>query len=201
LLFMVAGAVLPWVYLGFKRGRRRKAFNACLPDTLQLMSGSLSAGLSLAQSVDTVVREGTEPISSEFKRVLVETRLGVGLEDALEGVAERYDSKDFHWVVMAINIQRQVGGNLAELLNTVAGTIREREYMRRQVAALAAEGKLSAWVLGGLPPIFMVYLLLTNRDYVMPMFTEPMGWMMLGGAACVLGVGVFWMSRLVKVEV
>ncbi len=140
--------MVPWIYLGFKRKRRRKAFNSCLPDTLQLMSGSLSAGLSLAQSVDTVVREGTEPISSEYKRVLIETRLGVGLEDALEGVAERYDSKDFHWVVMAINIQRQVGGNLAELLDTVAATMREREYMRRQVAALAAEGKLSAWVLG-----------------------------------------------------
>ena len=201
LLFLVAGALIPWVYLGFKRGRRRKAFTASLPDTLQLMSGSLSAGLSLAQSVDTVVREGTEPISSEFKRVLIETRLGVGLEDALEGIAQRYDSQDFHWVVMAINIQRQVGGNLAELLDTVAGTMREREYMRRQVAALAAEGKLSAWVLGGLPPAFLVYLLIANRTYVMPLFTEPLGWLMLGGAAFWLGVGVFWMSRLVKVEV
>ena len=83
---------------------------------------------------------------------------------------------------MAIRIQRQVGGNLAELLDTVAATMREREYMRRQVAALAAEGKLSAWVLGGLPPVFMLYLLLTNRDYVMPLFTDPMGWLMLGGA-------------------
>ena len=165
------------------------------------MSGSLSAGLSLAQSVDTVVREGTEPISSEFKRVLIETRLGVSLEDALEGVADRFESKDFHWVVMAINIQRQVGGNLSELLNTVAATIREREYMRRQVAALAAEGKLSAWVLGGLPVAFLIYLTLTNRDYVMPMYTEPMGWMMLLGGGLLLGVGVFWMSRLVKVEV
>jgi tight adherence protein B len=201
ILFLAGGAVVPWFYLGFKRSRRRKAFNACLPDTLQLMSGSLSAGLSLAQSVDTVVREGTEPISSEYKRVLIETRLGVGLEEALEGVAQRYESKDFHWVVMAINIQRQVGGNLAELLDTVASTMREREYMRRQVAALAAEGKLSAWVLGGLPPAFMVYLLIANRDYVMPMFTDPFGWLMLAGAACLLGVGVFWMSRLVKVEV
>ena len=146
------------------------------------MSGSLSAGLSLAQSVDTVVREGTEPIAGEFRRVLVETRLGVALEDALEGVAERFESKDFDWVVMAIRIQREVGGNLAELLDTVAATMREREYLRRQVAALAAEGKLSAYVLGGLPPLFMVYLLLTNRDYVMPMFTEPLGWVMLGGA-------------------
>ena len=199
--FIVIGLVGPWMYLGFRRGRRRKAFNKHLPDTLQLMSGSLAAGLSLAQSIDTIVREGTEPIASEFRRVLVETRLGVTLEDALEGVGERFDSKDFEWVVMAINIQRQVGGNLAELLDTVAATMREREYVRRQVSALAAEGKLSAWVLGGLPPLFMVYLLLTNYDYVIVMFQEPLGWAMLAGAATILSVGVFWMSRLVKVEV
>jgi tight adherence protein B len=200
-LFLVAGLFLPWMYLGFRRSRRRKAFNSGLPDTLQLMSGSLAAGLSLAQSIDTIVREGSEPISSEFRRVLVETRLGVTLEDALEGVAERFDSKDFEWVVMAIKIQRQVGGNLAELLDTVAATMREREYVRRQVAALAAEGKLSAWVLGGLPPLFMVYLLLTNYDYVIVMFQTPLGWAMLAGACTILAVGVFWMSRLVKVEV
>jgi tight adherence protein B len=199
--FIVVGLFGPWMYLGFRRGRRRKAFNKHLPDTLQLMSGSLAAGLSLAQSIDTIVREGAEPISSEFRRVLVETRLGVTLEDAMEGVAERFDSKDFEWVVMAIKIQRQVGGNLAELLDTVAATMREREYVRRQVAALAAEGKLSAWVLGGLPPLFMVYLLLTNYDYVIVMFQKPLGWAMLAGAATILGVGVFWMSRLVKVEV
>ena len=199
--FIVVGLFGPWMYLGFKRGRRRKAFNKHLPDTLQLMSGSLAAGLSLAQSIDTIVREGAEPIASEFRRVLVETRLGVTLEDAMEGVAERFDSKDFEWVVMAIKIQRQVGGNLAELLDTVAATMREREYVRRQVAALAAEGKLSAWVLGCLPPLFMVYLLLTNYDYVIVMFQKPLGWAMLAGAATILSVGVFWMSRLVKVEV
>ena len=120
LLFLVLGAVLPWMWLGIKRSRRRKAFGRSLPDTLQLMSGSLTAGLSLAQSIDTIVNEGAEPIASEFRRVLVETRLGVSLETALEGVAERFDSKDFAWVVMAINIQRRVGGNLSELLETVA---------------------------------------------------------------------------------
>ncbi len=200
-LFAAGGLFIPWMFLGSKKSRRLKKFNASLPDTLQLMAGSLQAGLSLAQSVDTIVKEGNEPIAGEFKRVLIETRLGVSLEDALEGITERFESKDFAWVVMAIKIQRQVGGNLAELLNTVAGTIREREYMRRQVAALAAEGKLSAYVIGGLPPAFLVYLLLVNRDYVMPIFTEPMGWVMLAGAALLLGIGAFWMSRLVKVEV
>ena len=200
-IFIVLGLVGPWFYLGFRRTRRRKAFNSSLPDTLQLMSGSLAAGLSLSQSIDTICREGTEPMASEFRRVLMETRLGVTLEDALEGVGERFESKDFEWVVMAIKIQRQVGGNLAELLDTVAATMREREYIRRQVAALAAEGKLSAWVLGGLPPLFMVYLLLTNYDYVIVMFQKPLGWLMLAGAGVILTVGAFWMSRLVKVEV
>jgi tight adherence protein B len=201
LIFMGLGALGPWMYLGHRRRRRKKKFEAALPDTLQLMSGSLAAGLSLAQSVDTIVREGSEPITSEFKKVLVETRLGLSLETALQGVADRFESKDFDWVVMAINIQRQVGGNLAELLNTVAATMREREYMRRQVAALAAEGKLSAMVLGGLPPIFLLYLMLANRTYVMVLFQRPLGIAMLVGAGVILSVGVFWMSRLVKVEV
>ncbi|MDP2774374.1 MAG: type II secretion system F family protein [Nocardioides sp.] len=201
ILFLIGGALGPWLYLGHRRSRRRRAFSAGLPETLQLISGSLSAGLSLGQSVDTIVREGTEPVSSEFRRVLVETRLGVALEDALDGVAERFESKDFAWVVMAIRIQRQVGGNLAELLDTVAATMREREYMRRQVAALSAEGKLSAYVLGGLPPLFLLYLFFTQRDYVMVLFTDPRGLVLLAIAGLLLAVGGFWMSKLVKVEV
>jgi tight adherence protein B len=201
LIFMVLGGLGPWMYLGFRRKRRKKKFEAGLPDTLQLMSGSLAAGLSLAQSVDTIVREGTEPIAGEFRKVLIETRLGLSLETALQGVADRFQSKDFDWVVMAINIQRQVGGNLAELLNTVAATMREREYVRRQVSALAAEGKLSAMVLGGLPPVFLLYLVLANRNYVMVLFTRPLGILMLVGGATILSVGIFWMSRIVKVEV
>jgi tight adherence protein B len=201
LVFLAVGVFGPWVYLGIRRSQRRKAFAKALPDTLQLISGSLAAGLSLAQALDTVVGDGMEPIASEFRRVLVETRLGVSLEEALEGVATRFESKDFGWVVMAIRIQRQVGGNLAELLDTVAATMRERQYLRRQVGALAAEGKLSAIVLGLLPPLFLLYLVLTNWDYVSPLFTDLRGIVMLAGGTLWLGVGVFWMSRLVRVEV
>ncbi len=135
-----------------------QGFKGQLADTLQLMAGALSAGLSLAQSADTVVREGSDPVSGEFRRALVETRLGVEIEDALSGVADRMQSVDFEWVVMAIRIQREVGGNLSELLNKVAETIREREYLERQVLTLSAEGRLSVWILGGLPPAFMAYL-------------------------------------------
>ena len=198
---LLVGVWLPWFFLGFKAKRRIKAFQAALPDTLQLMAGSLSAGLSLAQSTDTIVREGSEPITSEFKRVIVESRLGVPLEDAMEGVAERMESRDFEWVVMAIRIQREVGGNLAELLLTVAGTLREREYIRRHVRALSAEGRLSCYVLGGLPPGFLAYLALSKWSYVEPLFTTPIGYALLGGMAVLLTVGIVWMSKVSKVEI
>jgi tight adherence protein B len=200
-LFLVAGTVVPWLYLGVTASRRIKAFNSQLAEGLQLMSGGLKAGLSMAQSVDTIVREGTQPMAGEFRRALAEARLGVDIEDALDGVAARMSSEDFRWVVMAIRIQRQVGGNLAELLLTVAATLREREYLRRQVKTLTAEGRLSAWVLGGLPPAFLGYLILSQGEYVAPMFHTALGWAMLGMASALLAVGGFWMSKTVKVDV
>ena len=201
LVGLLLGVVLPWLYLSLKRRRRLRAFTAQLADTLQLMAGSLSAGLSLAQSVDTVVREGADPMAAEFRRALVEARLGVEIEEALNGVAERMGSVDFEWVVMAIRIQREVGGNLSELLNKVAETIREREYLQRQVKTLSAEGRLSVWILGGLPPAFLGYLALANPSYVTPMFTSPLGWVMLTVMTILLTAGIFWMKRVVKVEV
>jgi tight adherence protein B len=201
LTLLLAGAVLPWMYLGIRKSRRQKAFNSQLAETLQLISGSLSAGLSLSQSLDTVVREGSEPITSEFRRALVEARLGIPVEDTLDNVAKRMESADFEWVVMAIRIQREVGGNLAELLLKVAGTMRERDYLRRQVKTLSAEGKMSAYILGALPPGMFAYMLMANRDYVSPLYTTPLGWVMLVSAAMLMGVGAFWMSRLVKVDV
>jgi tight adherence protein B len=201
IVFLFLGLVGPWMYLSIKQSRRLKAFDAGLADTLQLMSGSLTAGLSLAQSLDTIVREGQEPVTSEFKRVIVESRLGVGLEDALEGVAERMQSNDFKWVVMAIRIQREVGGNLAELLNTVAATLREREYLRRHVKALSAEGRLSTWILGGLPPVFLLYITFSKPEYVHPLYSTAIGWILLGVMAVLLTVGVFWMTKVAKVDV
>jgi tight adherence protein B len=198
---LAAGLALPWLFLSFKRGRRTKAFKAQLADTLQLMSGSLSAGLSLAQGVDTVVREGSQPMAGEFRRALVEARLGVEIEDALDRIADRMDSVDWRWVVMAIRIQREVGGNLAELLNSVADTIREREYLERQVLALSAEGRLSVWILGGLPPGFMAYLLVANPEYLEPLLSTTIGYVLLGVMAVLLTGGILWMKKLVKVDV
>lgn len=200
-LALALGLVLPWLWLSRKEKKRIKAFDGQLADTLQLISGSLSAGLSLSQSLDTVVREGEEPVAGEFRRSLVEQRLGVNIEEALDGIAQRMRSPDFAWVVMAIRIQREVGGNLAELLVTVANTLREREYLRRQVATLSAEGRLSAWILGGLPPVFFVYLLVLRPEYLDPMLGKPLGWMMLGAATVMMTLGAFTLKKMVKVEV
>jgi tight adherence protein B len=196
-----AGGVGPWLYLGIKQSRRLKAFNSQLAGTLQLLAGSLQAGLSIAQGMDTIVREGAEPVAGEFRRALVETRLGVPIEDALESMAERMMSDDFRWCVMAIRIQREVGGNLAELLLSVAATLREREYLRRQVKSLSAEGRFSAYILLAMPPLLLLYEATTNRSYLAPMLSTPLGWIMLVAMGALMGVGGFMMKRLVKLEV
>ncbi len=171
----VVGVIGPWVYLKFKHSRRLNRFNGQLAETLGLMAGGLQAGLSLPQAVDSVVREGNEPMAGELRRALIEQRLGVDITDALEGVGQRMNSGDFEWIVMAIRIQREVGGNLAEILHTVADTLREREYLRRQVKALSAEGRLSGYILTAMPPGIGVYLLFGNRDYVELLYTTVPG--------------------------
>lgn len=200
-LGLLIGIGLPIGYLVIKEGRRSTAFLQQLPDTLQLIAGSLTVGHSLAQAMDAVVREERQPVSIEFNRALVETRLGMPVEDALEGISSRMDSQDFAWIVMAIRIQREVGGNLAEILTTVAATIRERERLRRQVNGLSAEGRLSAWILGGLPPIFATYLILVRPSYIKPLFTDPIGVALLAVMIVLMITGVLWLSRIVKVEV
>jgi tight adherence protein B len=197
----VIGVILPWVYLKWRHRRRLNAFNSQLAETLGLMAGGLQAGLSLPQAVDTVVREGIEPMASELRRALVEQRLGIDIADGLEGVGQRMESEDFGWVVMAIRIQREVGGNLAEILHTVAGTLREREYLRRQVKALSAEGRLSGYILSVLPVGMGVYMFVANRDYVSQLWTSLAGWIMMGVAVFLLALGSWSMAKLAKVEV
>lgn len=198
---LVVGAIAPPAYVRIRHSRRLAAFAAQLPDTLTMIANSLSAGLSIGQALDTVVRDGQEPVAGELRRALVEQRLGVDLDDALDGIAARMGSTDFAWVVMAMRIQRDVGGNLSEVLLTVAETLRERDYVRRQVRTLSAEGRLSAYILGALPVVMFVYLLIANPSFVRPLYTELVGGLMLATAAVLLVAGSFAMSRIIKVEV
>ncbi|MGD9956992.1 MAG: type II secretion system F family protein [Candidatus Nanopelagicales bacterium] len=199
-LGLVIGLLVPYAYLAIKDERRKARFAAQLPDTLQLLSGSLAAGYSLPQAIDTVVRESDGPMAAELNRAIVEARLGVPIEDALDTVARRMNSVDFAWVVMAVRIQREVGGNLAEVLANVAATMRERERLRRQVEVLSAEGRLSAVILVLLPLLFIVYLVIARPEYLGVLYTTPLGILMIIVGIMLLIGGSFWLRKVVKVE-
>ena len=191
----------PSFFLRVKANRRRAAFADQLPDSLRLAASSLKSGYSFVQALDALVREGTEPISSEVGRALAESRIGVPVEDALDQVADRMDSIDMRWTVMAVRVQREVGGNLAEVLDTVSDTIRERAYLKRQVHTLSAEGRLSAYVLIGLPLTLAGYMFAFRRDYVHPLYSTFPGVAMLTIGGVLLVAGWLTMKKIIKVEV
>ena len=188
------------LFLGLRASRRQAAFADQLDDSLQLMAGSLRAGHSLLRAVDSVSHEADAPTAEEFARIVNETRVGRDLNDALDEVAERMGSDDFTWVAQAIAIHREVGGNLAEVLDAVGHTIRERNAIRRQVKALSAEGKLSAVVLMALPFGVTGFISMSNPAYIAK-FTESLtGYAMLGVAVVMLLVGGLWLKSTVKIK-
>ena len=197
----LAGVVLPVLFLKFAASRRANKFEGQLPDVLTLVASSLSTGFSLLQALDAVARDADEPCAKEFARALAETRIGADLTESLAHLADRMDSNNMRWTTMAIDIQRQVGGNLAETLRNTAATLRDRQALARHVKALSAEGRLSAYILIALPIGLFLYMLLVNRAYVQLLWTTTIGLVMLGGGLISLAVGVFWMNKVVKVEV
>ncbi|HEY4378418.1 MAG TPA: type II secretion system F family protein [Acidimicrobiales bacterium] len=201
LVLMFFAGILPPATLSFLAGRRQKGFMKQLPDMLQLLAGSLRAGYSLMQGVEAVSQEVDEPMGKELRRVMTEARLGRDVEDALEGVAERMDSKDFGWAVMAISIQREVGGNLSELLMTVGDTMVERERLRREVAALTAEGKISAIVLGLLPVGLGAVMWGINPTYMHPLISTGPGQGALAAAITMALIGFAWMKKTINIQI
>ncbi|WP_285248654.1 type II secretion system F family protein [Pseudarthrobacter sp. efr-133-R2A-89] len=200
LLFIVATPLLAKVALNVLSARRRAKFESQLGDTLQMLSGGLRAGHSLLRSVDAVAKEADAPTSEEFARLVNENRLGRDLRDSMLDAAHRLRSEDFEWVGQAIEIHREVGGDLAEVLDQVGETIRERSQIKGQVKALSAEGKLSAYILVALPVGMFLYMSVVNSSYIGTLYTNLLGWILLGVAVVLLGVGSFWLSRVVKIK-
>jgi tight adherence protein B len=205
LIAVALGALAGWlgmkVGLSFLIQRRRAKFADQLPDMLQFVAGSLRSGFSLGQGLDAAVREDTQPVAGEFSRALAESRIGADLEDALDQVADRMESSDLRWTVIAIRIQRETGGNLAEVLGNTVDTMRERAMLKRHVRALSAEGRLSAYILVSLPIFVGGWLFLTRRSYLRPMYTSTVGIVMLIIAVGLVVGGALWMRKVVKVEV
>lgn len=185
----------------FMAKRRMRKFEQQLPDTLQLLAGTLRAGYSLPQGFEAVSKESAEPMSYELSRVMTEARLGRELEEALAAAAERLSSPDFAWAVMAISIQREVGGNLNELLMTVSDTMVQRERLKGEIATLTAEGKMSAILLGGLPPGLGFVMWIMNPEYINQLFVEFLGNVFLGMGIVSSIIGLVWMKKVITIDV
>jgi tight adherence protein B len=195
------GAAIPFIWLSFAAKRRMTKLHGQLADILQILANALRAGHSFMQALDLVAQEIGDPAGEEFGRLVAEVRLGRPVEEALNALADRIGSEDFKWALLAVNIQREVGGNLAEVLDTVSDTIRERDGIRRQVDVLTAEGRLSVWILAGLPVAVALWMFWVNPEYIGLLFNNMLGIIMTVVASAMLAVGVFWMKKVVKIDV
>ncbi|HWC22247.1 MAG TPA: type II secretion system F family protein [Flexivirga sp.] len=195
------GFVGPAVFLRFKASRRTRAFEAQLPQVVTLVATSLRSGFGLPQALESVARDSAEPAAKELSRALAQVRIGADLADALDDLATRMATESLHMAVMAIRVQRQVGGSLAETLDTTAKTLREREALRGQVAALSAEGRLSAAILIALPIGLFFYMMVVNYDYIQLLWTSVAGLVMMIGTCVMMVIGTIWMRKVVEIEV
>lgn len=196
--FMLAGGALPILFVKFKARGRVRAFDNQLPDVLVTIASTLKAGHAFEHAVQTVVDEGADPARKEFRRVLSETRLGRPMPDALSAMAERIGSTNFGFVITAVTIQRQIGGSLAELFDMVADTVRQRQQFARKIRGLTAMGRMSAYVLTGLPFFIALAVTLMNPAYMSPLYTTSTGHRLIVLGLVMMAVGTVILKRIVS---
>lgn len=213
ILGVVLGFVLPRVYVGIKQGQRLKAFEDELPDILNLWVNSLRAGYSVPQAMEAVGKEAPPPACDEFRRVVSEFQIGIPMEIALNNMLARLESEDLDLVFTAVNIQREVGGNLAEILETISHTIRERIRIKGEIRTLTASGRASGTLVGSLPIGLALFLYIVNPDYMgqlffgppvganIPGLPIPCGWPIIGIGLIMMGIGIAIISRIIDIEV
>ncbi len=197
----LAGFFAPRFYVGLLRGRRVKAFNNQLGDTINLMMNGIRAGYSILQAMEAVSQEMGPPISKEFGRVVQEVQLGIALEEALDHMLRRVPSDDLDMMITAINVQREVGGNLAEVLASISFTIRERVRIKGEIRALTAQSRASGYLIAMIPPILAVVVYLINPDFIEKLFTETCGYVMIGVAVTGIVLGFVVINKVVQIEV
>ncbi len=200
LALAVAAPIMMRLLVSARARRRKTAFADQLGDSLQLIAGSLQAGHGILQAIDAVASEDMPPASDEFRRLVAEVQLGRDFGEALQAMSHRVGGEDFQWVVDAIEIHREVGGDLAEILQTVAETIRDRNQIRRRIRTLSAEGRLSGTVLMALPFVVAAFVSFTNPDYMAELTQTSAGKLMIFSGLGFMGAGVFWIRRIVKLS-
>lgn len=200
-LLVVVSLIIPLFWVSSARRKRLRVFNEQLGDALILMANSLKAGFSFLQAMDLVGKEMPAPLGNEFSKVMNEVQLGVPVEIAMDNLVKQIASDDLDMVVTAVLIQRQVGGNLAEVLQKIATTIKERARIRGEIKTLTAQGKISGLIIGMLPIVLAVVLTVINPDYISVLISDPIGpFLIVGGIASQL-LGVFFIKKVVTIDV
>jgi tight adherence protein B len=196
------GFFAPRIYVARATSKRLIKFEQQLPDTLGLWVNALRSGYSVMQAMEAIGKDAPEPTSTEFKRVVQEVQLGIDVEDALEHLLSRVESDDLDLVVTAVNIQREVGGNLAEILEVISHTIRERIKLKGEIRVMTAQGRITGYLISGLPIILALFLLTIQPDFMNPMFENRLcGWPMLGIGLALIGIGTAIIQKIVNIEI
>jgi len=195
------GALLPYSYASYRRSRRFQKFEELFPEAIDTLARAVRAGHAFTTAIEMISNEVTEPISSEFRKLFEEQKFGMPVRDALLNLAERVPLVDVKFFVTAVMLQRETGGNLAEILDNLSYMIRERFKILRQVRVFTAQGRLTMMLLMALPPVIVVVMLIMNPSFIRPLFTDPMG-----HAAIVIGItlqtiGYFVIRRLIQIQV
>ncbi len=198
---IVAGVGFPNYYISRLANRRAKKFTAQFPEAIDLIVRGLRSGLPVSESIRMVGEEMLEPVGTEFKSITDGQGLGQTLETAMWEAARRVDTAEFKFFVISLSVQRETGGNLAETLQNLSDILRQRRHMRQKVKALSSEAKSSAMIIGALPFIMFGLLLLVNSEYVLQLFTDPRGHIMIGIGLGSMTIGVLVMARMVKFKI
>jgi tight adherence protein B len=197
----VVGYLVPGVYVKYRIGRRLKAFNGQLGDTLTLLSNALKAGYSFAQAIDTVAKNAVPPIGDEFSRAVREMNLGGSPDESLANITKRVASQDFDLVTTAYSIHRTVGGNLAEILDNIAYTIRERVRIKGEIATLTAQARASGTLITFLPIVLATFMYFVTPTYFRPMFSSIIGWILIAIGGFMIFLGNLIIRRVIAIEV
>jgi tight adherence protein B len=197
----VAGAMLPWLYVRRRRTQRLYAFEEALPDALDLLGRAVRAGHPIGAGIKIVADDAAEPVAGEFMRTFEEQRFGLPFEDTMLALATRVPLVDLRMLVTAVLIQREVGGNLAEVLDNLADVIRQRFTIRRQLRVHTAQGRMSGYILAALPIVVGSIIVMINPEYMQPLFTNPLGKTMIMVAAAMQFMGFLWIRQIVNIDI